>query len=123
MLYGIGLTAESVTDLADLTTSIPYPKSDPPWAETEELGDGTLRQVGFLRTVWHLAFLEADQRIQMRQYCPNASAEVYISTRMGDDTYAIFKTIMRWPRDNARTGWTPNVEIEYLLVEEEMIGS
>jgi hypothetical protein len=120
LLRKIGTSPEGLTDLADL--GVPFPMTEIPWAETEELGSGQLRQVGPKHTNCNIGVLEYEAHATLRTYCPNASAEVYIELEYNDETSAVYKAIMRWPRDNAPDGWVPDAQIEFILIEE-IIGS
>jgi hypothetical protein len=120
ILRKIGTSIEDLTDLADL--GVPYPQAEIPWAETEELGTGQLRQIGPLRTNCNFGVLVSEAHATLRTYCPNASAEVYVEIEPDEITTKIYQSIMRWPRDNAPDGWVPDAQIEFLLIEE-IIGS
>lgn len=98
--YAIGTTYGGLTNLANLTTPVNYPKSHPlPYAETKTLGDYTERGIGAPNTVWHWAVLTQAMRDQLRTFCPGASASVYITTRSleNDGLFRTYTAIMVWP--------------------------
>jgi hypothetical protein len=95
--FEIGLTEEAMTNIEELTTPLETPKSEYfPYARTVNLGNGGKRGVGFPMATWTFALLEVEQRDQLKEFCPDASAEVFIRTKMNDDTYALFSATMLW---------------------------
>lgn len=114
MFYGIGLTAETITDLADLETPIPYPKSEPPHYETVECGDGSLFEVGSEKFSWELPYMEPAWVSMMRTFCPGSSATVFVSTKLEDDTFGVRQVKLLFPKLPPREGGNyPNVRFEF----------
>ena len=66
------------------------------------LGDGSERAVGSPATSWHWGFLTAAQRTALKALCPGRSADVFIRTKIDDETYADFQAIVVWPNSENR---------------------
>jgi hypothetical protein len=95
--FEIGLIEGAMTNIEELTTPLESPKSEYfPYARTVNLGSGGKRGVGFPMATWTFALLEVEQRDQLKEFCPDASAEVFIRTKLNDDTYALFSATMLW---------------------------
>ena len=64
-------------------------------------------------------FLEAEERAMLKTFCSGPSATVFISTRLADDSFGVFQTIMIWPKENARDGGLrPDFQIPYRRMVE-----
>jgi hypothetical protein len=95
--FEIGETLETMTNLEELTTPVVPPKSAYlPYARTVNLGNGGKRGVGSPMAVWDFAVLSLAERNQLKTFCTGASADVYIRTKLNDDTYADFSAKMIW---------------------------
>jgi hypothetical protein len=92
---------EGLTRLSDLTTPILTPPQAPfrPYAELNDLGNMTKLGVGWPSAEWRFPVLEVAELIQLRGFCPNASAPVYITTIDDIGTYQIYLATMVWPDD------------------------
>lgn len=121
--YMIGTTLEDLTPLDELETPVEAPKSDfQPYSEIRQAGDGSFISRGSAIAIWNFPFLEfIEQRDQLKQFCPGASAEVYIRTRLADDTFATFVCWMVWPlREQRENSWKVGFQIQFhRLVEVE----
>ena len=97
--FEIGTTS-STTPIDQLTTPLPDPRSAfLPYSRTVQLGSGGTRGVGAPVAQWIFPILEIDQYNQLRTYCTDSSAEVFIVTKMDDDTFATFSATMTVPND------------------------
>jgi hypothetical protein len=97
--FEIGATS-STTNIESLTTPLPEPKSSYlPYARTNNKGNGGVRGVGSPVAQWSFAVLSIEQYNQLKTFCTGASADVYIRTKLDDDTYADFQAIMIWPNE------------------------
>lgn len=95
--FSIGLTQETMTNIEELTEPLDSPKSEYfPYARTVNKGNGGKRGVGFPMAIWTFALLTVEQRDQLKEFCPDASGNVVIRTKMNDDTYANFEATMLW---------------------------
>lgn len=100
--YEIGATGPGLVNVESLTVPLPAPKGIfQDYTEVIELGDGTVRGVGFPAAVWRWGFLTQAQRDQLRTFCTGASNEVYIKTRTNDsaDSYGLYTAVMVWPTE------------------------
>jgi hypothetical protein len=98
--FKIGTTLGGMTSLESLTTPVPLPQIDfLPFARVVNLGDGGTRGVGSPVVTWTFQLLSLDEYNQLRTFCPGASAEIFIRTRIDDDTYEDFQARMVMPND------------------------
>lgn len=112
----IGTTFEGMTSLDELETPLEQPKFEfLDWQDTMTLEDNTERGVGSQMARWTFPYLESAQRIQLKEFCPGASAHVFIVTKLPDDTFAPFECDMIWPKaDPMRImDLKPNMVIEF----------
>ena len=95
--FMIGLTEMDLTNVEELGEPLEAPKSEySPYARTVNLGNGGKRGVGFPMASWTFGLLTVEQRDQLKEFCPGASGEVVIRTKLNDDTYADFQATMLW---------------------------
>lgn len=105
-MFGIGTSAETITDLQDLDVPITYPKSAYlPTAVTKKTGANTKRGFGLPVAYWTFPLMSLDERNQLKSFCSGYSATVYICTKKDDDTYAKFQCVMNWPDDDTSGRW------------------
>lgn len=98
--FEIGTTFGGMTNVESLTTPLPAPKSNYlPYARVHNRGDGGTRGVGFPIATWTFPILSAEQYNQLKSFCSGSSADVYIRTKLDDDTYADFQAKMLWPNE------------------------
>lgn len=112
--FEIGISYITLTNIESLTTPLELPKSEYfPYARTVNKGNGGKRGVGFPMASWRFAVITVEQRDQLKTFCPDASGEVYIRTKLNDDTYAAFTATMIWPEGEPRWlgGYKQNYEI------------
>lgn len=103
--FAIGSTLEDLTNLSELETPVEYPRSEYlPYARTVNKGNGGRRGVGSPVAVWNFPLLSIEERNQLKEFCPGASAQVYIRTKLNDDSYADFSANMIWP-DSPEDRW------------------
>lgn len=53
--------------------------------------------VGYPTAIWTFDVLTQEMVNALRAICPGYSAEVYLTTRTGDNTFADFAGVMIWP--------------------------
>lgn len=100
MAFQIGSTLEGLTDIQDLTTPLPLPRSSYlAYARVNDKGNGGTRGVGSPRASWKFDVLSIEEYNQLKSFCPDSSADVFIETKLDDDTYEIFQGKMIWPND------------------------
>ena len=93
-------TTSSTTAIDQLTTPLPDPKSSYlPYARINNKGNGGTRGIGSPVAQWTFGILSAAEYSQLKTFCPNASADVYIQTKLDDDTYELFQGKMIWPNE------------------------
>ncbi len=98
--FKIGTTFGGMTNIEALTTPLPLPQFDySAFARLANLGNGGTRGVGSPVATWTFQLLSLAEYTQLRTFCTGASAEIYIRTRIDDDTYADFKCKMILPND------------------------
>jgi hypothetical protein len=106
--YEIGLTELGLTNVEELTTPVNAPRGKfNPASVYIDRPDGSQRGLGFPSCVWHFDSLSAAMLAQLRTFCPGYSADVFITTRLLDDTFASYSAVMIWPSPEqmeARTG-------------------
>lgn len=97
--FKIGSTS-STTALDALTTPLPDPKSTYfAYSRTVGKGNGGALGVGAPVASWTFPVLSIEQYNQLRTFCSGASAEIYISTKLDDDTFDDFSCTMIVPND------------------------
>lgn len=119
--YEIGENIAGLTPLADLTTPVPAPASDPSYSVGSiTLGDGTERFIGLPMCAWHWGFLTSDQRDALKALCPDKSAQVAIRTLKPDGTYADYTCVMVWPqREIRQAGRVLDFTLEFRQMVED----
>ena len=96
--FMIGMTLETMTNLEEMTIPMVPPKSNyMPYARVVNLGSGGKRGVGSAMAIWEFSLITLEERNQLKEFCAGASAEVYIHTKLNDDTYGDFSAVMIWP--------------------------
>ena len=117
--FMIGLTQNTMTNLEDLGI-FPPKASFRTGVNRINLGNGTVRDIGYSVVLWSWGFLTLAQRDLLRQYCSGSSNHVWIRTRINDsDQYANAKAIMIWPEEEKREigGVRMEFSIEFRLLE------
>ena|SRR5690349_14622750 len=87
-----------------------------PYSVVVRLGDGKQQGNGFPIVTWHWAFLTVDERDVFADALDGAlSAEVYIRTRLPDDTWATFFCVMNAPtgEENLSVGKIINFDLTF----------
>jgi hypothetical protein len=98
--FKIGTTESGMTNIESLTVPLPLPEFDfLPFARTVSLGSGGTRGVGSPMATWNFQMLSLEEYTQLRTFCTGSSAEVFIRTRIDDDTYADFSAKMILPNE------------------------
>jgi hypothetical protein len=82
--------------------------------------DMSTQMFGPASVTWTQAIVSATQRNQWRIFCPSASANVYIKTRVNDDSnYHTFPATMTWPEtESHQAGRVLNLVLNFFLGEE-----
>lgn len=97
--FEIGTTS-STDPIDQLTTPLPDPRSTfLPYSRTVGLGNGGTRGLGAPVAQWIFPILEIDQYNQLRAFCADSSAEIYIVTKKDDDSFALFTATMTVPNE------------------------
>jgi hypothetical protein len=119
--YDDGINA--LTALSELIVPILSPPQAPfkPYAELEDLGDVTKLGIGWPSAEWRFPVLQVDELAQLREYCPEASAEVYISTIDDVGVYHSYLAVMVWPEEPPiiRAGQVTDLVIRFDRLEEQ----
>jgi len=127
MPYQIGVAEESLTDLASLTTPVPYPKGKSQYrsyAVFRKLGNGTRRGFGLPRTRWLFGVLSQEERDQLAVFCPSGVSDtVYITTLLPDDSYVSYVGTVHWPEEEDYQPGYFNFVLEFTDLEEVGGGS
>ena len=98
--FEIGTTLMDLTPIDELTTPLPDMKSAYlPYSRTVPLGSGGTRGLGAPIASWTFPILEIDQYNQLRTFCPSSSTDVYLVTKLDDDTFATFTAKMIVPNE------------------------
>ena len=93
-------TTSSTTSLDALTTPLPDPRSSYlPYARVNNKGNGGTRGIGSPVAQWQFQILSVEQYNQLKTFCAGASADVYINTKLDDDTFETFQGTMIWPNE------------------------
>lgn len=102
--YMIGTTQAGMVNLEALTIPVSPPKfTYEPYSKALPLGDGSVRGGGWAKGSWTWDILPAEERDQLRAFCPGASSMVFIQTRVNSnsesqiDHYKTFRAVMIWP--------------------------
>lgn len=57
---------------------------------------------------WTFPLMTIEERNQLKTFCPGYSAQVYITTKKDDDTFATFQCTMNWTDDDTSGRWHGN---------------
>jgi hypothetical protein len=115
-LFMIGTTQAGMTNLEELAVPILPPRyTFTPFSVYSDLGNGMVRGGGWAEAKWiwnadNNDYIPTKQRDQLRQFCPGASATVYIQTYINDkdsssglpDAVKKFQAVMIWPQGENR---------------------
>ncbi len=103
--YEIGASYGGMVNVEELATPLPAPKSAfRPYSKRIDLGDGTVRGLGWVTATWRFGVLKSSLRDQLRVFCAGASASVYIKTRKNNtsDAYQVYTAVMIWPEEEEK---------------------
>ncbi|MEJ5201567.1 MAG: hypothetical protein WHV66_04975 [Anaerolineales bacterium] len=101
--FKIGTTLSGMTNIESLTTPLPVPRAVfRDYAEKVTAASGRTYGRGYPVCQWTFSLLTSAQRQQLRQFCPGASAAVYICTLANNDTYYNYQAVMHWPEEEER---------------------
>ena len=117
--YKIGTTYGNLTVVDGLGSADPRsdPRGDPmEYANVVTLGDGTTRNLGWLRQKWHWEFMSESMRNALYAYV----GSVYVYTRENDGTFGYYTGTLVWPEKEpehySNRVLDVNVEIRELIV-------
>lgn len=94
--YLIGTTYEGLAEVSGLGSSAmgTDPRGDPmEYSNVVTLGDGTARNLGWLKQTWHWDIMPEAQRNALYNYI----GDVYIYTRENDGTFGYYTGELIWP--------------------------
>ncbi len=98
--FEIGTSEGSLSPIDQLTTPLPDPKSSYlPFARVNNKGNGGTRGVGSPVAQWTFPILSIEEYSQLKTFCTGASADVYIQTKLDDDSFEVFQGKMIWPNE------------------------
>lgn len=118
--FEIGNTLEEMTNLSQLETPVEHPKSQYVPYRTVNKGNGGKRGTGFPVAQWDFPLLTLNERNQLKEFCPGASADVYIHTKLNDDSYEDFKAIMIWP-DGPEDRWVAGEKKNFSILFRNLV--
>lgn len=96
--YELGTTAGNMANLEDMSPAVFAPKHGRiEYSRPVTTGDGQVKGLGWLTTSWHWDFMTQAQYTQLKTYCANLSASVFIKTKNNSNTYSTYSAIMLWP--------------------------
>ena len=124
--YEIGPDADNTTNLEELSPALSPPNGTfAKWKEDIEVGSGHTRGAGYATAIWLWGYLTLAQRDALRAFCPDASADVCIRTRDGDDQFDYYTGIIHWPKEEEIfSGMILDLEIRFThLVRSVIVGS
>ena len=98
--FEIGTTEGGMANLDTIIDDDHMPKSNYlPYARVHNKGNGGTRGVGSPVATWSFPFLSLAEYNQLKSFCPGSSADVFIRTKLDDDTYADFEAKLIWPNE------------------------
>lgn len=99
-LFAIGSTLETLTELRDFTVPITTLKSQHfDYARTVNKGNAGTRGVGFPRHLWIVGLPTIEMRNELKGFCPGTSENLFIYTKLNDESWATFQCEMLWPEE------------------------
>jgi len=100
---GIGLTADTVTNLYDMAVPVrpPLVHYRPGSFDSENM-DGLVEDIGSPRAELRWDYLPIAERDSLRLLCPTKSARLYVNipTTENGDEYKVFSAIAVWPEED-----------------------
>ena len=102
--FGIGSSAGAIIELTALSTPVVagIVSDYLPYQISKVMGDLSKQGYGPPSATWTFAIIGVEERNELKTFCPDASAQVYIHTKKNDDTWAQFSCTMNWPDDDAK---------------------
>ena len=96
--YMLGTSYGGLVNLESMTVPVFAPKHSPiVYSKPVNLGDASVRGLGWLTTSWHWDFLSQAQYTQLKGLCSDLSAQVYIKTKNNAGSYSYYTCTMLWP--------------------------
>lgn len=119
--YAIGLTQETLANVETLCGAPPVGYFQP-YGRVYTLATGETVGDGFPVIRWRFELISSAGLQELRDLCPGASRELFITTRKDDETFGTFQAIMHWPLTamGRRTfrGYYRDFEIEFTHAQE-----
>lgn len=97
--YAIGTTANNMQYFFDLKITAPL-SNFKPYNQVDELGDGTIKGMGWPIAEWWWAFISETERDLLKTYCPGLSKEVFIRTLDDALDWHDYRAVMVWPTES-----------------------
>ncbi len=98
--FEIGTTEGGMVNLDTIIEDDHMPKSNYlPYARVHNKGNGGTRGVGSPVATWTFPILSVEEYNVLKAYCPGSSSDVFIRTKLDDDSYADFQAKMIWPNE------------------------
>lgn len=121
--FKIGSSLETLTRLEELTVPLPAPKA--PFREVADIvtvASGLVVGKGFPNCQWIFSLLTTAQRDQLKTFCPNISARVYMRTMTNDaDAYKTYQAVMIWPVEEDRDPTARHDRLELIVEFRRMV--
>lgn len=106
---GLTYTRRTLTNIESFAPQLAPKGSFQPYSEAFDLGNGLVRGGGLPTDSWKFGYLPKAYRDILRTYCPGASGNVYMRTRViegtdgaGEDAFATFQAVAIWPIDETK---------------------
>lgn len=98
--FEIGATLGGMVNLETIIEDDHAPKSSYlPYARIANKGNGGTRGVGSPIATWTFPIISVEEYNTLKTYCPGASSDVYIRTKLDNDSYEDFQAKMIWPNE------------------------
>ena len=113
--FQIGSSFGAMLNLANLPFPVEYPFSTfSPFSKYLDLGDGNKFGMGTQGATWEFPNIPVEARNQLRYFCSGTSSDIYIRSKLNDDTYLNFVGIMKWPEsEKRRNGYKEELTITF----------
>ena len=117
--YAIGTTASNMEYLFKLDI-IPPLSNFKPYNQAVELGDGSIKGMGWQVAEWYWSFVSEEQRDLLKAYCPGLSAEVFIRTLDDALDWRDYRALMIWPveAEDRQVGASMKFQITFRIRED-----
>jgi hypothetical protein len=121
--YAIGLTYAGLVNVETVVSKPPRGRFFE-WTTENKRGDGLYSVHGPKSAEWRFSYITATERDALRAaYCPTGkSANIFITTRMPNETFATFYGVLVWPsRDDELRAMSPaGPRVDFVLTFENL---